>query len=69
MGHTFHRPLLARMISSVSASISGSDLKCDLRFLSTKARETASCPFTLATSPEIKKIKNGKPHWFNRIDN
>lgn len=57
---TFHKPSLARMRTSVSAVISalvmsGSELKCDLRFLSPKARETANWPFTLATSPDMKK--------------
>lgn len=53
---TFQRPSLARMrisvlLSMVVSSISGSDLKCDLRLLSPNARETASCPLTLGTSP------------------
>lgn len=61
--YTFHRPSLARIIRSVSeiisaAFISGSDRKWDLRFLSPKARETASCPLTLATSPSERIKKN-----------
>ena len=43
--------------------MSGSDLRCVLRFLSPNARETASCPFTLATSPDIthrKKLLQNK---------
>lgn len=60
IGLTFHKPSLARMRKSVSTSISagvtsGSDRRCVFRFLSPKARETASWPFTLATSPDIMK--------------
>ena len=58
---TFHKPSLARMRSSVSEStkaswISGSDRRCDLRLLSPKARETASRPLTLGTSPETNCV-------------
>ena len=57
-GPTFHKPSIVRMRRSASASISafitsGSDLRWVSRFLSPKARETVSWPFTLATSPEI----------------
>lgn len=56
---TFQRPSLARisisvLLSTIVSCMSGSDRKCDLRLLSPKARETASCPLTLGTSPDKK---------------
>lgn len=58
---TFHKPSLARMRRSVELSMfalvtSGSERRWDFRFLSPKARETASWPFTRATSPVTEKM-------------
>jgi len=55
--YTFQSPSLARIRKSISTSTSvlctsGSDRKWDFRLLSPNARATASCPFTLGTSPE-----------------
>lgn len=66
---TFHRPSLARMRTSVSESIfadlmSGSDRRCDFRFLSPNARETASWPFTRATSPGTENNINLNPFFY-----
>lgn len=62
---TFHKPSLARMRRSVELSMfalvtSGSERRWDFRFLSPKARETASWPFTRATSPVTENMLNSK---------